>query len=281
MLKHLTSITILCSVLLCHKVYAQPFLTEQVKFESKGTLLAGTVVFPKVKNWHAAVVFVHGSGPQQRNLYWAKKFAKDGIVALVYDKRGVAGSAGKYESKQSVSGFNIELLADDAAAALNLLANHPKTQNLTTGFAGISQAGWIVPLAANKTKHADFLVLWSGPVCKVSEEDIFSKYTADRDNAKPPSFEQALRARRSKYIWPDFLGRDTDPTQDLTKLTMPGFWIFGEQDGSIPVDLSIANLEKLKSAGFPYQYLSFESLGHNNMEQTFPLASSWIRKQSQ
>ena len=48
------------------------------------------------------------------------------------------------------------------------------------GFAGISQAGWIAPLAAERSDLAKFLVLWSGPVCKVSEEDIFSIYTRTR-----------------------------------------------------------------------------------------------------
>ena len=41
------------------------------------------------------------------------------------------------------------------------------------------------PPAAEKSTLAKFLVLWSAPVSKVSEEDIFSKYTADRDSSTP------------------------------------------------------------------------------------------------
>ena len=61
------------------------------------------------------------------------------------------------------------------------LSTHPSLKGIRIGFAGISQAGWIAPLAAKRSNLSKFLVLWSGPVCKVSEEDIFSKYTSDAD----------------------------------------------------------------------------------------------------
>ncbi len=41
--------------------------------------------------------------------------------------------------------------------------------------------------------------------------------------------------RPEKYLWPDFLGRDTDPAEDLAKLSIPGLWIFSDNDSSIPV----------------------------------------------
>ena len=145
---------------------------------------------------------------------------------------------------------------------------------------------WIVPLAAEKSNAVDFMVLWSGPVCRVSEEDIFSKYTADQDGdidagidrKKVPSYAEALRARKVKYIWPGFLGKDTDPSESLAKLKIPGLWIFGKNDGSVPVDLSIQNLHKLTDAGHPYEYVLFSGLGHNNMPETFATATDWIKR---
>ena len=71
-------------------------------------------MYPKKGDIHSAVVFVHGSGKQTRNLYWAERFAASGIAALVYDKRDAGKSGGKYESKQSVSEKNLNLLAQDA-----------------------------------------------------------------------------------------------------------------------------------------------------------------------
>ena len=246
-------------VLSNHQVYAEAYLTEDVEFISHNVKLSGTIVFPKKSEIYAAVVFVHGSGKQTRNLHWAKRFASQGIIALVYDKRGVGRSKGEYESNQSVSGHNIKLLADDSMAALKALYKHSKTQGLPIGLTGISQAGWIVPLAAEKNNIVDFIVLWSAPVCKVSEEDIFSKYTADRDKKNVPSYDEALASRKQKYIWPDFLGKDSDPSESIAKLEIPGLWIFGENDGSVPIDLSIRRLKQQIVLGHEYEYVLFQA----------------------
>ena len=251
---------------------------EEVEFVSHGARLAGSIVFPENGKSRAAVVFIHGSGPQSRNLKWAEKFAADGIAALVYDKRGAGKSAGEYEGNQSVSEQNISLLADDAIAALQALTSHAALKGVPTGFAGISQAGWIAPLAAQRTPLAKFLVLWSGPICKVSEEDIYSKYTADQDMPFAPPYSEALGSRTEKYIWPDYLGIDTDPATSLEQLTIPGFWIFSDNDGSIPADLSIARLQLLRRKGHRYDYALFSGLGHNNMDGTFSVATNWINR---
>jgi pimeloyl-ACP methyl ester carboxylesterase len=252
---------------------------EEVEFTSHGDKLSGSVVLPRDGKIHAAVVYIHGSGPQTRSLGIAKLFADAGMAALVYDKRGVGKSGGEYESKQSVSGRNVSLLADDAAAALTALAKHPAMRGVPLGLTGISQAGWIAPLAAQRNTHTDFLLMWSGPVCKVSEEDIYSKYTGDADRKTAPPFAEALAARTRKYIWPDFLGRDTDSAEDLARLSIPGFWIFGDNDASIPVDLSIARLESLRKKGHRYEYRLVPGLGHDNVESTFAVAAAWIRAQ--
>jgi uncharacterized protein len=258
------------------KAYGADFKTEEVQFNSNGVELSGSIIFPKDKEIRAAVVFVHGSGKQTRNLFWAEKFANKGIAALVYDKRGAGKSRGIYESEQSVSEKNITLLADDAVSALAVLSRHPALKGVPLGLTGISQAGWIVPIAAEKSKIAKFMVLWSGPVCKVSEEDIFSKYTADVDRKEVPSYDEALNSRKEKYVWPDFLGNDSDPIDSLEKLQIPGLWIFGANDGSIPVGLSIKRLNSVRKSGHRYEYVLFSGLGHNNMPETFSTATDWI-----
>lgn len=273
-------------VLLSSASAAQEYVIDEIQFNSRNTILAGSVVRPAIGKAQAAVVFVHGSGPQSRNLDIAKRFADEGIIALVYDKRGVGKSAGDYESKQSVSGQNIDLLADDSLAAANFLSSYHASEGLDIGLSGISQAGWIVPLAAKKDTAlekpiVDFMLIWSGPVCKVSEEDIFSKYTADSDSSEVPSYQEALNARKRAYVWPAFLGRDTDSSEDLAILDIPGLWIFGKDDGSIPVDLSMQKLSVLEQAGKPYQSVLFSSSGHNNMTETFATATDWVRRLQQ
>jgi alpha-beta hydrolase superfamily lysophospholipase len=97
---------------------------EELEFVSGNVKLSGTMVYPKTGDIHSAVVFVHGSGKQKRNLYWAERFSASGIAALVYDKRGAGKSGGNYESKQSVGEKNLNLLAQDAREALNVLRTH-------------------------------------------------------------------------------------------------------------------------------------------------------------
>jgi pimeloyl-ACP methyl ester carboxylesterase len=235
-------------------------------------------MYPADQPIHAAVVFIHGSGKQTRSLALAERFAREGIMVLVYDKRGAGKSGGEYEGEQNVSEKNIALLADDANSALQKLASHPSLKGAPVGFAGISQAGWIAPVAAERSSLAKFLVLWSGPVSKVSEEDIFSKYTADRDSLTAPTYEEALRSRQEKYVWPDFLGKDTDSAESLRNLSIPGLWLFSDNDGSIPVGLSIERLQLLRKGGHHYDYALFSGLGHDNIDGTFAMAVYWIKR---
>jgi uncharacterized protein len=272
--KPFITLALLCFSFECFGAGAR---TEEVEFANHGATLRGSIVLP-AGEVHAGLVFIHGSGKQARDLDLAGKFAAQGIAALVYDKRGAGKSGGEYEADQNVSEKNLLLLANDARAALRRLATHPALVGKRVGFAGISQAGWIAPLAARQNDLAKFLVMWSGPVCKVSEEDIFSKYTSDTDGDVAPPFAQALKARKQKYIWPDFLGRDTDSSEDLAKLSIPGLWIFSDNDSSIPVDLSVARLQALRRAGHRYDYVLFSGMGHNNMGHTLAVATDWIKR---
>jgi len=114
-------------------------------------------------------------------------------------------------------------------------------------------------------------------VCLVSEEDIYSKFTRDADAGVVPTYAEALAARTGKYLWPASHGVDTDPASSLRKLSIPGLWIFGKRDGSIPVDLSIARLQALQSSGGRYEFRLMPDLGHENMSETFDQAADWIK----
>jgi pimeloyl-ACP methyl ester carboxylesterase len=163
---------------------------------------------------------------------------------------------------------------------VHALAAHPALKGVPVGLTGISQAGWIVPIAAARAKAVRFIVLWSGPVCKVSEEDIYSKYTADKDGQRVPSYDEALKARTLPYVWPGSLGKDSDPSESLSALRIPGLWIFGANDGSVPVDLSIRRLQQLRDRGHAYEHVLVPGVGHNNMPETFATATGWIARRA-
>jgi len=95
-----------------------------------------------------------------------------------------------------------------------------------------------------------------------------------------PTYDEALRSGNEKYVWPGFLGKDTDPSESLKTLSIPGLWLFSDNDESIPVGLSIERLQQLRSAGHRYDYVLFSGLGHNNMDGTFATAVEWIARRS-
>src|SRR3546814_19211988 len=73
--------------------------------------------------------------------------AAQGISVFVDDKRGTGGSDGEYTQ-------NFELLAADAAKALDTARGMTAGRHGRAGFFGGSQGGWVAPLAATRTKAA-------------------------------------------------------------------------------------------------------------------------------
>src|SRR5688500_11365933 len=108
-------------------------IEEEASFNNVGAFLSGTLVIPDDRPL-AAVVLIHGAGPEQRMLPLARLFASDGIAVLTYDKRGVGQSNGHYEGPNNISAADLELLAGDAATALQLLLRHPKLKGVPAGY---------------------------------------------------------------------------------------------------------------------------------------------------
>lgn len=253
---------------------------RSISFDSLGIEIQGSIIIPGKPV--AAVVFVHGSGVAERNIALARRFASEGIAAIVYDKRGTGRSGGLYEDNfASLSRSNLTLLAADASSAAGVFERFEETRDLPVGLVGISQAGWIIPLAASGNEHIRFMGIWSGPVCKVSEESLFSAYTSDQDFEAVPTFDEARNYPRAKPPEPRSIEDDSDSEASLQQLSIPGFWVFGANDGSIPVDLSVRNLKKLRIGGKrQYDYVVCSGVGHNNIEPTFRTMVDWIRSKA-
>ena len=249
-----------------HQVVAKPpdFTTENVRFESMGATLAGTLFKPKHPD--AAVVIVHGSGQEKRMLEFASLLAGNGIAVLTYDKRGVGESGGVYAGPEvgtnNIDAANLDLLAADASAATSALSAHLPAKRGPIGLVGFSQAGWIIPLAATKNSAVRFLLLFSGPVITAREQLRFQFYT--QGNASFWETHTEAEAREHLRNDPDrYQFADTDARSILATLSIPGLWLFGGQDIQVPVRLSMEHLDALKAQGKPYEYRLFPALGHN------------------
>lgn len=214
---------------------------EPVEFRSQRATLHGVIVTGSAQPT-AALVLIHGSGKVERMIPAAEQLASYGFAVLTYDKRGVGESGGLYESENNISAVNLDRLADDAVAAANLLRMHKRYGDLPVGLFGISQAGWIAPIAAKKARAIRFMVLVSGPACTVSEELHFSKLSErDPDFWEKTSKSQVAEHMKSVRYRPD----DVDPRLSLASLSIPSLWLYGGKDNSVPVDLSASRLDEL------------------------------------
>ena len=222
---------------------------HELRFTSGDATLSGTLYLPSSRGPFPAVVRVHGSGREARDNSWdqsmARVFLDEGIAVFLYDKRGVGASGGEYvpgaREGNNTSPANVERLAADARAAAAAIARRPDIVREKVGLFGISQAGWIIPLAASSSKDIRFVVVASGPTVPTSLEALHSDLMADGAQGTSYSLEQAdvlvQKAPRTGF----------DPAPAIEALRVPGLWIYGALDTSIPVPECLRTLERIRA----------------------------------
>jgi pimeloyl-ACP methyl ester carboxylesterase len=142
---------------------------EQVTFANGEVRLAGVLLLPPGPGPHPALVFVHGSGPGTRGQYpfEADRFARQGIAVLAFDKRGAGESTGNWRLA------DFDVLAEDVLAGVHYLRQDRRIRADKIGLWGISQAGWIIPLAAAGSEEVAFIVPVSGGAVTPAEQEVW------------------------------------------------------------------------------------------------------------
>ena len=261
------------------------YTIQDVKFESQGVTLAGSIIKPK--NPFAAVVIVHGSDPVKREMEFAKRLAKQGIAVLTYDKRGVGESGGVYVGPSvgtnNIDTTNLNLLSSDANEAVKTFRTYLKDKKSLIGLVGFSQAGWIIPITASKNPLIQFMVLFSCPTITTLEQLRFQFYTNGNNNFWE-NHTDAVAIEHTKNDPDKYQFVATDPKIYLSTLSIPGLWLYGENDIQIPVKLCIEQLNTFKVQGKPYEYTLFSSLGHNTSSDSdttpFDISIQWIKQKT-
>jgi pimeloyl-ACP methyl ester carboxylesterase len=178
------------------------FAQEEVAFRSGDNTLKGVLVLPKGPGPHPAVAFVHGSGSLDRNdwtLHPALRehFARHGIASLCWDKPGVGASSGDWTQQ------SFHDRAQEAVDAVKFLKGRPDIDGKHVGLWGISQGGWICPLAASLSPDVAFIILVSAPAGTVEEQDLYRVEQEMRaDNRPEGDIKKALAfaRRRIEFI---------------------------------------------------------------------------------
>ena len=257
---------------------------EDVRFSSGDVHLAGTLISPNVSGRHPAVILVHASGPQNREsvLPFARFLVHRGMAVLGYDKRGVGGSSGDWNTA------SFDDLAGDVVAAFDYLKTRADIDGGQIGMLGWSQAGWIMPLAARRARDVAFMISVSGagvPAAETTLDQAHNEMTARGMQPEIVSQIVALMKLQNQFAetgqgWDEYAAAreklaarigpppDTfpetpdhpswqvirrlyfyDPAPTLRRLQVPTLALFGELDNNILAEKNRAAWETALKAG--------------------------------
>jgi len=260
----------------------QPARTIELTFPSRDATLAATLHLPAGHPPFPAIVLAHGSGRITRDQlrFTVDRFLPMGIAVLAYDKRGVGQSTGTYVNVGTPDSIEVfDRLAADALAGVAVLKTRPDIDPRRIGLGGGSQAGWIVPLGASKSRDVAFLVITSGPAVTVGEEMAYSRLAGADPGSIQGLDDQEIDRRMREFKGP----YGYDPVPVLSALDTPSIWIEGESDRSIPVAQTIATLERLRDAGRPITVITLAGADHSLMNRAtgerpdfWPRVREWL-----
>ncbi|MFZ6799026.1 alpha/beta hydrolase family protein [Undibacterium sp. Di24W] len=233
--------------------HQQKIRESNVQFESHGVTLAGRLLeAPDAGKTTPLVVFAHGS----EDSGWIDRAADPyqmvgrGVSAFVFDKRGTGKSKGEYTQ-------NFPLLADDLVAAANEAKRQAKGRFGRFGLLGLSQGGWIAPLASERAQ-AEFLGIGFGLAVDIAEQDAakVQKELKDRgygaDVLAQAQMITDVTAKLVKTAYKEGL----DELADIQKRFVKEPWFAAIKGGYSGVYLNIS-VEDLRKNGLPM----FDRLG--------------------
>jgi pimeloyl-ACP methyl ester carboxylesterase len=264
-----------------------PYKREDVTFRVGDVVLSGTLMRPYGSGLHPGIVFLHGSGPETRwgtNFFYADHFARMGVAALVFDKRGSGQSTGDWKT------ITDEELAGDYLAAVHFLQAQSGVNPTQVGIYGHSQGGTISPLIAARPGAVAFVIaaaaIGTGPLYT---EDLYrTRNDLEDQGLNQPDISRAMalysqwldvartgkgwdrlrpamaRAKKEKwfgalelpedrnnwlYKWYPPVG-NFNPLPFWAQVNVPVLLIYGERDRNTPVPASLAGIgQALQKAG--------------------------------
>ncbi|UHA73408.1 alpha/beta hydrolase family protein [Paenibacillus sp. 481] len=217
-----------------------PFREEKVTFVS-GTgpfeeVINGTMLIPNGQAaMHPGIVLAHGSGTTERGggsqtavRKEAEVFANAGIATLLYNKR----SKGYSKTNRSY-----ELLAQDLIAGVQALQKRPDVIKSKVGVWGISEGGWVAPIAAAQSKEIAFVITSGGPgISPVQQQSWNLENRLRHQGVSAHSAIQSL-VRNGAGVMLSLSPSETDmydPVPTLKKVQQPFLAIWGSIDRQVP-----------------------------------------------
>jgi hypothetical protein len=252
-------------------------ISEQITFDSRGNELSGTLHKPSAAGQFPTFIAVHGAsnGTRDHVLYThlVKILCRRGFAVFLYDRSGSGRSEGDSASASFVD------LAMDLLAATEELRIRLDLDSQRIGLWGLSQGGWIAPLAASMEDWFSSIIVVSGTPLTPADQMIYSVEFALRNDGysqaeqnvaidlchkvneyyrgkleREPLQDVINDARKQSWfsatyldnlLPPDpkstkwYLEMDFDPTSSIRNLKVPMLVLLGALDRWIPVEESI------------------------------------------
>ena len=168
--------------------------SEVVSFHNGDVRLSGTLYLPVGRARHPGVVLFHAAGGGARDFHAYRHLTTAlpaaGFAVLLFDRRDSGASAGDFNAA------TFQDLAKDGIAAVAFLKAREDIEPGCVGVWGVSQGGWLAPLAATLSDDIAFVVAVSAPGVSPAAQMDYAAARALRDIDQPPSVvERALHVR--------------------------------------------------------------------------------------
>lgn len=265
----------------------EPYRTEGISFLNGDVRLAGSLLVPTDgRRTHPVVLFMHGSGAEGRyaSRFLADFFARQGIAALIYDKRGVGASTGNWRNS------TFSDLAQDAIAGIDLLKHRPDIDAKRIGIYGHSQGATIAPLVASRSPAVSYVIASAASGLPAAEVERYSlrnslggeNLTANEAGEAHRYVDLMIESGRAGYRMPALdsaVVRDSAarwffaaPAKDSYYWTfskeiadynaathwrnvhVPVLLLYGEKDQRIPVNESVRSIKTALRAAHNLRY---------------------------
>ena len=219
----------------------QPYLSRQVTFTAQGQRIGGLAYVPRTASSAPAPLLIccHGmESSHTRVAPMARRFAAAGTVSICFDFRGGGGSASQGETTAMSA---LTELAD-LEAVLTAACAWPEVDASRVALFGLSLGGAVAALAAARhPQRIAALALWY-PALRLGENLRAAFRTLA---AVPEEFDWAgTRLGRSYAVD----GWNLEVGAELATYRRPVLIVHGEQDRSVPIEVSRAAVRTLPDA---------------------------------
>jgi uncharacterized protein len=230
-------------------------LGQSLNIKSNDIELKGTLLLPETNNLKKLVVFVHGSGPNDRDesVFENKPFRdiseslySKGITSYRFDKRTLS-SPESFTEKSTID----DEVTDDIINIVSYFKQNKQFENYEITVLGHSLGGNLLPRIANKLSLIAKIILLAGnarPLDKIIMEqyeylyklnptpemkDALQKMEKQIETLNSKTFSlntpsEKLPLNLSAYYWKSLL--EYNPIKEIQKTTIPILILQGERD---------------------------------------------------